>query len=206
MKELSSSEIKNPPLAHIAISQAIYLAESIAEFFMHKIKPSQEFRSEVSVRILSLGLNDYVGLLNNMLVTGDMAGIIKEFTKEAHLESISSGETSLAKIYKNDPVSNLLSSVFLAIFSLSNTLKNKVRVHDTSKMNGQDDQNSITDKVEEVVKKIKGDTHDAEVNIKDVQENALESRINDIQDDPEFRFWQNRLEKKGPQRQDDLQS
>lgn len=66
MKELSSSEIKNPPLAHIAISQAIYLAESIAEFFMHKIKPSQEFRSDMNVRILSLGLNDYVGLLKNI--------------------------------------------------------------------------------------------------------------------------------------------
>ncbi len=32
---------------------------------------------------------------------------------------------------------------------------------------------------------------------------CIRKQINDIQDDPEFRFWQNRLEKKVPQRQDD---
>lgn len=149
MKEPSSSEIKNPPLAHIAISQAIYLAESIAEFFMHKIKPSQEFRSEVNVRILSLGLNDYVGLLNNMLVTGDMARIIKEFKKEAHLESISSGETTIAtKIYKNDPVSNLLSSVFVTISSLSKTLRNRVPVPGT--MSNEEGHTLTTEKIDDL--------------------------------------------------------
>lgn len=149
MKEPSSSEIKNPPLAHIAISQAIYLAESIAEFFMHKIKPSQEFRSEMNVRILSLGLNDYVGLLNNMLVTGDMARIIKEFKKEAHLESISSGETTIAtKIYKNDPVSNLLSSVFVTISSLSKTLRNRVPVPGT--MSNEEGHTLTTEKIDDL--------------------------------------------------------
>lgn len=201
MKE-PSGKIVNPPLGHIAISQALYLAESIADYFIHNINPVQKFQSNINLRILSLGPNDYIGLLNNIIVTGDIARIAKRFKQEAHLESISSGETSFAtKIYKNDPVSTLLSSVFLTIFSLSKT---QIRVHGTSKMNGQDDQSTITDKVEEVVKKIKGDTHDVEVNIKDVQENALESRINDIEDDPEFRFWQNRLKKNVPERQDDL--
>jgi len=123
MKE-PSGKITNPPLGHIAISQAIYLAESIADYFIHNIKPAQKFQSNVNVRILSLGLNDYIGLLNNIVVTGDIARIAKGFKQEAHLESISSGEITFAsKIYKNDPVSNLLSSVFIAVFSLSKTLK-----------------------------------------------------------------------------------
>jgi NADH dehydrogenase len=123
MKE-PSGKITNPPLGHIAISQAIYLAESIADYFIHNIKPAQKFQSNVNVRILSLGLNDYIGLLNNIVVTGDIARIAKGFKQEAHLESISSGEITFAsKIYKNDPVSNLLSSVFIAVFFLSKTLK-----------------------------------------------------------------------------------
>jgi len=61
------------------------------------------------------------------------------------------------------------------------------------------DQDSETEKAN----KSKGETRDSEVNIKNIQENAIESRINDIQDDPEFQLWQNRLEKKVPQRQDD---
>ncbi len=194
-----SGKIENPPLGHIAISQAIYLAESLSDYIIHKTKPVQKFQSNVNVRILSLGLNDYIGLLNNIVVTGDIARIAKRFKQEAHLESISSGEFTLAtKIYKNDPVSNLLSSVFITIFSLSNTLKNKVYAYNTNNMSNND-QDSETEKAN----KSKGETRDSEVNIKNIQENAIESRINDIQDDPEFQLWQNRLEKKVPQRQDD---
>ena len=126
MKE-PSGKIVNPPLGHIAISQALYLAESLTDYFIHKIKPVQKFQSNINLRILSLGPNDYIGLLNNIVVTGDIARIAKRFKQEAHIESISSGQASLAaKIYKNDPVSSLLSSVFLGIFSLSKTLKNNV--------------------------------------------------------------------------------
>jgi hypothetical protein len=164
-----SGKILNPPVGHIEISQAIYLAESIADYFIHKIKPVQKFQSNVNVRILSLGVNDYIGLLNNIVVTGDIARIAKRFKQEAHTESISFGETTLAaKIYKNDPVSSLLSTVFITIFSFSKILKGKVEVHDISKMNDHDDQNSVTDKVEEFVNK--GETRNAEVGIKDSQE------------------------------------
>jgi NADH:ubiquinone reductase (H+-translocating) len=150
----ASGKIVNTPLGHTAISQAIYLAESIADYFTPKIKPVQKFQSNVNVRILSLGVNDYIGLLNNVVVTGDIARIAKRFKQEAYIESISSGETTFAaKIYKNDPVSSLLSYVYITIFSLSKTLKNKVEVHDSSKINGHNDQNSVTDKVKEFVNK-----------------------------------------------------
>jgi NADH dehydrogenase FAD-containing subunit len=57
----------------------------------------------------------------------DIAKVIKEFKKEAHLESVTSGEaTFAANIYKNDPISNLLSSIFLAGFSISKTFKDKI--------------------------------------------------------------------------------
>jgi hypothetical protein len=99
-------------------------------------------------------VNDYIGLLNNIVVTGDIARIAKRFKQEAHIGSISFGETTFAaKIYKNDPVSTLLSTVFITIFSFSKILKGKVEVHDTSKMNGHDDQNLVTDKVEGFVNK-----------------------------------------------------
>jgi hypothetical protein len=99
--------------------------------------------------VLSLGLNDYVGLLNNMLVTGDMARIMKEFKKEAHLESISSGETTIAtKIYKNDPVSNLLSSVFVTISSLSKTVRNRVPVPGT--MSNEEGHVLTTEKIDDL--------------------------------------------------------
>jgi NADH:ubiquinone reductase (H+-translocating) len=123
----NSGAIRNPPLGHIAISQAIYIAESIPEYLIYGKKPSEKFNPDVKIRILSLGLEDYVGFLNNIVVTGDIAKVIKEFKREAHLESVTSGEVSIAaKIYKNDPISNLLSSIFLAGFSISQSLKDMV--------------------------------------------------------------------------------
>jgi hypothetical protein len=44
--------------------------------------------------------------------------------------------------------------------------------YNTNKMSSHDDQDSVTEKVDEFVNKIKGETRDAEVDIKDVQENA----------------------------------
>ena len=96
-------------------------------YIIYGKKPPEIFNPDVNVRILSVGIEDYIGFLNNIVVTGDIARVVKEFKKEAHLESVGSGEVStVANIYKNDPISNLLSSVFLAGFSISKTLKDKI--------------------------------------------------------------------------------
>lgn len=146
----NSGRIKNPPLGHIAISQAIYLAEAIPEYFIYGKKPSEKFNPDVNIRILSLGLEDYVGFLNNIVVTGDIARVVKEFKKEAHLESVGSGEISFAaNIYKNDPISNLLSSIFLARFSISKTLKDKIPSLYTDSKSESDHTNILSEKAKD---------------------------------------------------------
>ena len=65
------------------------------------------------------------------------------------MESISSGETTIAtKIYKNDPVSNLLSSVFVTISSLSKTLRNRVPVPGT--MSNEEGHALTTEKIDDL--------------------------------------------------------
>ena len=115
----SFGKIQNPPLGQFAISKAIYLAEFISKYFIEGKEPREKFSFDVSTRILSLGVNDYVGLVGNVIIDGGIAKIIKDFKKEAHLDSLYTRGSSIFKnIYKDEELSNLLIGIAIG-YSLS---------------------------------------------------------------------------------------
>jgi NADH:ubiquinone reductase (H+-translocating) len=103
-------EIKHPPLGQIAISQAIYLAETIPEFFIKDKKPPKKFDYDIKISILPMGEDDYIGIIDGKFVKGKIAKILKEFRYKAYKEEISSDKTNRVNdlLYKDDPLSNLL--------------------------------------------------------------------------------------------------
>ena len=62
----NSKGVLYPPLAQIAVRQARYLADYISEYYINKIVPKEKFDYEIKAQILSIGNNEYVGLLNNL--------------------------------------------------------------------------------------------------------------------------------------------
>ncbi len=110
----SSGKIQNPPLGQIAISQAIYLAETIPEFFIKGKRPTEKFDYDVKIKILPMGEDDYVGTIDGSLVKGKIAKILKEFRYKAYKEDIISDKPIINDIlYKDDPVSNLRLGILL---------------------------------------------------------------------------------------------
>ncbi len=77
-----------PPLAQIAVRQARYLADYISDHYINKIVSKERFDYEIKAQILSVGNNEYVGLLNNLVVSGDIAKMIDEFAKNTYYEII----------------------------------------------------------------------------------------------------------------------
>jgi NADH:ubiquinone reductase (H+-translocating) len=103
-------EIKYPPLGQIAISQAIYLAETIPEFFIKGKKPPKKFDYDIKISILPMGEDDYIGIIDGKFVKGKIAKILKEFRYKAYKEEIVSDKTKFINdiLYKDDPISKLL--------------------------------------------------------------------------------------------------
>ena len=77
-----------PPLAQIAVRQARYLADHISDHYINKTESKERFDYEIKAQILSVGNNEYVGLLNNLVVSGDIAKMIDEFAKNTYYEII----------------------------------------------------------------------------------------------------------------------
>lgn len=113
-EEESEEEIKKPPLGQIAISQAIYLGETIPEFFIKKKNPEEKFYYDVKIGILPMGQDDYIGIIDGRMVKGKIAKILKQFKYKAYKEEIVSDKTNTINdiLYKDDPVSNLLLGIY----------------------------------------------------------------------------------------------
>jgi NADH:ubiquinone reductase (H+-translocating) len=149
-KEGEKKEIKNPPLGQIAISQAIYLAETIPEFFIKGKKPMEKFDYDIKISILPMGEDDYIGTIDGRLVKGKIAKILKEFRYKAYKEEIVSDKTKIINdvLYKDDPVSKLLLGIYVG-----SMLSNKSFEKNTSK--GQQE-NKIHHKTKEILHESKG--------------------------------------------------
>ena len=81
----------------MAIGQAIYLAESIANYFVKNKQPTEIFNYSVKARILSLGIDDYVGQVNNLILRGNAARMLKEFKRDAYIKSLAPGGIYFSK-------------------------------------------------------------------------------------------------------------
>jgi NADH:ubiquinone reductase (H+-translocating) len=107
-----------PPLAQIAVRQARYLADYISEYYTNKILPKEKFEYEIKAQILSIGNNEYVGSLNNYIVSGDIAKIIDEFTKNTYMKSLKTGGKNISvNLYEHDFFSQVLAGMTFAGFT-----------------------------------------------------------------------------------------
>ena len=114
----NSKGVLYPPLAQIAVRQARYLADYISEYYINKIVPKEKFEYEIKAQILSIGNNEYVGLLNNLLVSGDIAKMIDEFTKNTYMKSLKTGGKNISvNLYENDFFSQVLAGMTFAGFT-----------------------------------------------------------------------------------------
>jgi NADH:ubiquinone reductase (H+-translocating) len=107
-----------PPLAQIAVRQARYLADNIAEYYIKGTNPKEKFDYEIKAQIISVGSDEYVGLLNNYLVSGDLAKMIDEFTKQTYMKSLKSGGKNISvNLYENDFFSQVMAGITFAGFT-----------------------------------------------------------------------------------------
>lgn len=107
-----------PPLAQIAVRQARYLADNIAERYIEGTNPKEKFDYEIKAQIISVGSDEYVGLLNNYLVSGDLAKMIDEFTKQTYMKSLKSGGKNISvNLYENDFFSQVMAGITFAGFT-----------------------------------------------------------------------------------------
>jgi NADH dehydrogenase len=114
----NSKGILYPPLAQIAVRQARYLADYISEYYINKILSKEKFEYEIKAQILSIGNNEYVGSLNNYIVSGDIAKIIDEFTKNTYMKSLKTGGKNISvNLYEHDFFSQVLAGMTFAGFT-----------------------------------------------------------------------------------------
>jgi NADH:ubiquinone reductase (H+-translocating) len=120
----NSKGVLYPPLAQIAVRQARYLADYISEYYINKIVPKEKFDYEIKAQILSVGNNEYVGLLNNYVVSGDIAKMIEEFTKNTYIKSLKTGGKNISvNLYENDFFSQVLAGMTFTGFTFFKSLE-----------------------------------------------------------------------------------
>ena len=116
-----------PPLAQITIREAKYLSELIPRHFLNSNDfveglINEKFEYNIKVQLISLGNDDYVGLFNHYVISGNLAKLMEEFAKSTYIQSLKKGgrDTSL---YEDNIVSQLLSGITFAHFTFMRWLK-----------------------------------------------------------------------------------
>jgi NADH dehydrogenase len=112
-----------PPLAQIAIREAKYLSKLIPKHFINgsdvKSLPDEKFEYNIKVQLISLGNDDYVGLFNHYVISGNLAKLVEEFARSTYIKSLKSGGRDIidAKLYEDDIFSQLVSGITFARFT-----------------------------------------------------------------------------------------
>src|ERR687894_613438 len=112
-----------PPLAQIAIREAKYLSKLIPKHFIDgsdvKSLPDEKFEYNIKVQLISLGNDDYVGLFNHYIISGNIAKLVEEFAKSAYIKSLKKGGRDImdTNLYEDDIVSQLLAGITFARFT-----------------------------------------------------------------------------------------
>jgi NADH:quinone reductase (non-electrogenic) len=112
-----------PPLAQVAVRQAKYLAELLAQCIIKGKMPDEKFDYSIKAQIISLGINDYVGSFGDHVISGNVARLVEEFSKDAYARALKSGGEALAaNLYRNDAISQVLAGITFAGFTFNRIL------------------------------------------------------------------------------------
>ena len=122
-----------PPLAQIAIREAKYLSKLIPKHFIDgsdvKSLPDEKFEYNIKVQLISLGNDDYVGLFNHYVISGNLAKLVEEFARSTYIKSLKSGGRDIidARLYEDDIFSQLVSGITFARFTFMKWIEKKTQ-------------------------------------------------------------------------------
>jgi NADH dehydrogenase len=112
-----------PPLAQVAVREAKYLAEVLAGYIVKGKTGNEKFDYSIKAQVISMGVNDYVGSFGDYVITGDVAKIVEEFSKDAYLKTLKSGGEDMASnLYGSDTISQVLAGITFAGFTFNRIL------------------------------------------------------------------------------------
>ena len=114
-----------PPLAQIAVREAKYLSKLIPKYViadradLSSLPLDEKFEYDIKVQLISLGNDDYVGLLNTHVISGDLAKLVEEFSMSAYIKTLESGGRDImnTSLYGDDIFSHLVSGITFARFT-----------------------------------------------------------------------------------------
>jgi NADH:ubiquinone reductase (H+-translocating) len=120
-----------PPLAQIAIREAKYLSKIIPNYFLDSSSDfvkglvDEKFEYSIKVQLISLGNDDYVGLFNHYVISGNLAKLVEEFAKSTYIKSLKKGGRDImdTSLYEDDIVSQLLAGITFARFTFMKWLQ-----------------------------------------------------------------------------------
>ncbi|HZB17231.1 MAG TPA: FAD-dependent oxidoreductase [Nitrososphaeraceae archaeon] len=120
-----------PPLAQIAIREAKYLSKIIPKYFLDSSSDfvkglvDEKFEYSIKVQLISLGNDDYVGLFNHYIISGNLAKLVEEFAKSTYIKSLKQGGRDImdTSLYEDDIVSQLLAGITFARFTFMKWLQ-----------------------------------------------------------------------------------
>jgi NADH:ubiquinone reductase (H+-translocating) len=121
-----------PPLAQIAVREAKYLSNLIPKHFIANddtgsahLSIDEKFEYSIKVQLIALGNDDYVGVLDNHVISGNLARLVEEFSKSAYIKTLKSGGRDVmnTSLYEDDIFSHIVSGITFARFTFVKWLK-----------------------------------------------------------------------------------
>lgn len=79
----------------------------------------KKFEYNIKTQLISLGDDDYVGLFNNHVLSGNLAKLVEEFSMNAYIKMLESGGRDFmnTSLYGDDIFSHLVSEITFARFT-----------------------------------------------------------------------------------------
>ena len=122
-----------PPLTQIAVREAKYLSKLIPKYViadradLSSLPLDEKFEYNIKVQLISLGNDDYVGLLNIHVISGNLAKLVEEFSMNAYIKTLESGGRDImnTSLYGDDIFSHLVSGITFARFTFMKWLDKK---------------------------------------------------------------------------------
>jgi NADH dehydrogenase len=120
-----------PPLAQIAVREAKYLSKLIPKYVitnhadLSSLPLVEKFQYNIKVQLISLGNDDYVGLFNTHVISGNLAKLVEEFSMSAYINTLESGGRDImnTSLYGDDIFSHLVSGITFARFTFMKWLE-----------------------------------------------------------------------------------
>jgi NADH:ubiquinone reductase (H+-translocating) len=120
-----------PPIAQIAVREAKYLTDILHKHicklnheniniknFM-SLTAQEAFDYDIKVQILSLGIDDYIGLFGKHVINGNLAKMIDEFGELTYVKSLKTGGDVSSSMYEDTLLSKLIAGFSFAGFAFA---------------------------------------------------------------------------------------